>query len=81
MNFVLKEKDIVMLADKHNYLVHTLFEYNGEGYLYLVRAMDIKKENPVIFFAKEKVVDNKLYLDVIKDSELIKKLSNKIQSN
>ena len=79
MEFVLKEKDVVMLADKHNYLVHTLFEYNGVGYLYLVRAVDIKKSNPVVFFAKEKVIEKKLYLDVIKDSELIEKLSYELE--
>ncbi len=79
MEFVLKKKDVVLLADKHNYLVHTLFEYENEGYLYLIRVSDVKKSDPVVFFAREYIKDNKFYLDVIKDSELIKKLAARLE--
>ena len=79
MDFVLKKKDVVILADKHNYVVHTLFEYEGVGYLYLIRASDFKKSEPVVFFAREYIKDNKLFLDVIKDSELIKKLASRLE--
>ena len=79
MEFVLKKKDVVLLADKHNYMVHTLFEYDGNGYLYLIRVSDLKKSEPVVFFAKEVIKDDKLFLDVIKDSALIKKLSSRLE--
>ena len=80
MDFVLKKKDVVILADKHNYLVHSLFEYEGNGYLYLIRVSDLKKKEPVVFFARECIKNDKLYLDVIKDSMLIKKLSKVLEN-
>ena len=79
MDFVLKKKDVVLLADKHNYMVHTLFEYEGVGYLYLIRVSDLKKSEPVVFFAREYIKDEKLFLDVIKDSNLIKKLASRLE--
>ena len=79
MEFVLKKKDVVVLADKHNYMVHTLFEYEGVGYLYLIRVSDLKKSEPVVFFAREYIKDEKLFLDVIKDSTLIKKLASRLE--
>lgn len=79
MENVLKENDVIVLADKHNYLVHTKFEYDNVTYLYLIRVSDLKKSEPVVFFAKEVIRDNKLYLDVIKDSEFIKVLASKLE--
>lgn len=75
----MQKDDIVVLSDNKSYSVLRVFEYEGEIYIVFLQRTDYDEKNPIVLFARERVEEEKVSVDVILDEEFIQELSSYMQ--
>jgi hypothetical protein len=77
---VIQKDDVVVLSDNKSYSVLRVFEYEGDSYVVFLQRTDYDEKNPVVLFARERVDDEKVSVDIILDEDFIRELSAHLQS-
>ncbi|MBR3891727.1 MAG: hypothetical protein IKJ30_06655 [Bacilli bacterium] len=80
MDNVIQKDDVVVLSDNKSYSVLRVFEYEGDSYVVFLQRTDYDEKNPVVLFARERVDDEKVSVDIILDEDFIRELSAHLQS-
>ena len=80
MERVIQKDDVIVLSDNKSYSVQRTFEYDGEPYILFIQRTDFDENNPVVLFARERIEDESVLVDVILDEDFVRELSAYLES-
>ena len=80
MERVIQKDDVIVLSDNKSYSVQRVFEYDGEPYILFIQRTDFDEANPIVLFARERIEDENVMVDVILDEDFVRELSDHLQT-